>query len=272
MRSFDKVRTSWEGLARADPFVAICNEPGREDVRTDAEAFFALGRDEVERAFQRLDSLGIRPPADGRALDFGCGAGRLTQALALHFKSCVGVDASETMIELANAYNAIEDRCSYLVNGPDLTGFATGSFDFVYSSAVLQHMESRLALGYVGEFLRIVRPSGVVVFDLPDAFGGRPFAVLQALERLRANLALRTRLLVLLRRAWGKPAIMPPRMEMFTVPEQTVRRVVDGAGRDVVHVFAGDAPSRTFYGRLGRFVRKVNWGYRYKQYVVRRLQ
>ena len=44
-----------------------------------------------------------RPLRHGTALDFGCGVGRLTHALAPHFERTYGVDVSSTMIEQAQA-------------------------------------------------------------------------------------------------------------------------------------------------------------------------
>ncbi len=41
----------------------------------------------------------------GKALDFGCGVGRLTQALADYFNEVAGVDVSPTMVNKALEYN-----------------------------------------------------------------------------------------------------------------------------------------------------------------------
>ena len=46
---------------------------------------------------------GGSPAARRSALDFGCGIGRLSQALAEHFDQVYGVDISPKMIELARA-------------------------------------------------------------------------------------------------------------------------------------------------------------------------
>ncbi len=62
-----------------------------------------------------MDYLGDRQISfpKRRALDFGCGVGRLTQALARHFNIVDGVDIAPSMIELANQFNRSGGRCRY---------------------------------------------------------------------------------------------------------------------------------------------------------------
>jgi cyclopropane fatty-acyl-phospholipid synthase-like methyltransferase len=50
---------------------------------------------------ERVDVLDVRGPRRLEALDFGCGIGRITQALAAHYASCVGLDISEEMDDWA---------------------------------------------------------------------------------------------------------------------------------------------------------------------------
>jgi SAM-dependent methyltransferase len=72
------------------------------------------------------------------------------------------------MIRVASRYNPVPDRCEFVVNRrPDLQQFSSGSFDLVHSCLVLQHMPADIALRYIAEFLRVSRPGGLVVFQLP---------------------------------------------------------------------------------------------------------
>ena len=110
------------------------------------------------------------PQGRDRALDFGCGLGRMTRALAAHFDDCVGVDISEEMVRGAREANADLGNVSFEVNhATDLRRFDDASFDLVYSMIVLQHVPDRDAIeSYVREFCRIVRPGGLAVFQLPS--------------------------------------------------------------------------------------------------------
>ena len=71
------------------------------------------------------------------------------------------------MIELARLHDRT-GRCRFVLNETDrLPGIASGTFDFVYSNIVLQHVEPRFTRRYLAEFVRVLRPGGLLVFQLP---------------------------------------------------------------------------------------------------------
>src|SRR5207248_6286253 len=104
------------------------------------------------------------------ALDFGCGAGRLTVALAEHFERCLGLDISARMIERARAVSDGMQNCRFdVLDSSGLAGVETGSFDFIVSRFVLQHMPSNLEKTCsIREFVRVLRPGGLLCFQLPS--------------------------------------------------------------------------------------------------------
>ncbi|MBI2841163.1 MAG: class I SAM-dependent methyltransferase [Acidobacteria bacterium] len=129
----------------------------------------ATGVEEVDNILRETAELRIAVPPR-RALDFGCGVGRLTQALCRHFDHCDGVDVATSMIAAARRIDAYPDRCSYHLNrSPDLRLFSEGSFSFIYSSLVLQHMHPDLACRYIRELIRVLAGDGVLVFQIPTA-------------------------------------------------------------------------------------------------------
>jgi ubiquinone/menaquinone biosynthesis C-methylase UbiE len=134
----------------------------------DLRDFFASGATDVQDLLGRAEAYGLAPPR-GTALDFGCGVGRLTQALALEFDSVVGVDIAESMVEQAKRFNTHGEKCRFVVNDrPDLSRFTDASFDFLLSRLVLQHMDPKYARMYVAEFLRVLKPGGAAVFQVPS--------------------------------------------------------------------------------------------------------
>lgn len=156
----------WERAAKVDPLWAVLSDPSKRNRQWDLPSFFATGEREITLLLYQLRTLG-HAPTPGRAMDFGCGVGRLTQALAPRFAEVIGVDASETMIQLAEQLNRFRGRVRYILNdAPSLQNFGTATFDFVYSDIVLQHLPAPLASGYVAEFLRILVPGGIAVFQL----------------------------------------------------------------------------------------------------------
>ena len=163
----DELQQNWDACGRLDPLWAILSRPGKTNNRWDKDEFFTTGVGELGDVLTYLESIGVRPKR-GRALEFGCGVGRITQALCEYFPHCTGIDIAPSMIELARRYNRFGDKCEYVVNHTDdLRIFPDDRFDFVYSRLVLQHMLPEYAKKYIAEFFRVLAPGGIAVFQLP---------------------------------------------------------------------------------------------------------
>lgn len=159
------VQRDWTKLGADDPLWAVLVRPGTKGGRWDPDEFLETGREEIDHS---MDHLYRRAPEIEieRALDFGSGAGRLTQALAEHADEVVGVDISEPMVEKARELD-VDDNCEFVHNDrPDLSKFADDSFDLVYSSLVLQHMPRHHAKKYLQEKARVLRPGGALIVQL----------------------------------------------------------------------------------------------------------
>jgi SAM-dependent methyltransferase len=163
----ERHKQEWEELASVDPLWAILTGPEHRGGRWELSEFFGTGEAEISEVLRIADDLG-EPIRRERALDFGCGVGRLTQALSMRFRECVGLDISEGMVQLARELNENRPNCRFVVNAaPKLEQLDSGSFDFVYSALVLQHMPStEMVESYVGEFVRVLRPGGLAVFQM----------------------------------------------------------------------------------------------------------
>jgi SAM-dependent methyltransferase len=214
----DQLRRAWEQHGQSDPLWAILTESGKRGGRWDASAFFATGRDEIASLMRTLDSYGV-PGRHVRALDFGCGVGRLTEALADHFELVDGVDISDAMIARAREGSAHPDGCRYHVNARgDLRLFDDGTFDLAHSSIVLQHVGRDLARSYLAELVRVLRPGGVLHVQLPTTprwnVGGIVVRLLPAalMNRLRGG------------------------MRMEGIPEPDVRELLEREGLTLLEV------------------------------------
>lgn len=65
--------------------------------------------------------------------------------------------------------NDKKDICEFhLHSNDDLTIFDDNTFHFIYSNIVLQHMEPKYAKNYIREFIRILKPNGLLIFQLPS--------------------------------------------------------------------------------------------------------
>jgi SAM-dependent methyltransferase len=158
-------REDWEDVARFDPLWGVMSCPGTRNSGWDRDAFFDTGEVAIAKVIAGLDALSL-PERRGRALDFGCGVGRLTRPLGNYFESVVGVDASPTMVEQARMLNADRANCEFHSLG-GLASLPSSSFDLVHSQLVLQHLPGRAAIrDAITDFVRLLAPGGAAVFQL----------------------------------------------------------------------------------------------------------
>ncbi|MCW2704238.1 MAG: hypothetical protein JWQ37_2233 [Blastococcus sp.] len=236
--SFEQVRADWTRLGAEDPLWAVHVAPDKRGGRWEVEEFLALGRQDVDRARGILTGLGL-PTTWDRVLDFGCGAGRLSQALAEHADEVVGLDVSPPMLETARALDRSDGRCSFVLGeDPDLRAFPDGSFDLVYTERVLQHLPRPVLENYLAEFVRVLRPGGVAYLHCTT----RPMWTPRGMTwRLAPGPLVRWAQ----RRLLGYPA--PMRMTRMT--EGRVAAVVGAAGAEVLAGVAVDEPETHWQAR-----------------------
>ncbi len=226
--SLERHKQDWDRLAEVDALWAVLTRPGRKGGRWDVDEFFATGEAEIAHVLSVADSLG-RPARRERALDFGCGVGRLTRALGSRFAEAIGVDISAAMIDQARRLNEGFAACEFRVNAAsDLGQLETESFDFVCSSIALQHIPSVPEIEqYVLEFLRVAKPDGLIVFGIPYHIPS-----LWSFQPRRRAYALLRRVGVSERWMLRRTPLTP--MRMTTMLEVDVRRVLDQAGATVL--------------------------------------
>jgi SAM-dependent methyltransferase len=252
----ERLRSDWDALAKRDALWAILTDGTKADGGWDVADFFETGEIEIATVMGYLGEVGCLPDAAGAALDFGCGVGRLTQAMGRRFAACVGVDISEEMIRRAEGLNPYA-HCSYMTSVTKRLLFAEESFVFVYSNIVLQHMPRKLAVGYLREFVRVLEPGGVLVFGVQDSFVAKDVA--SRVERMRDVLRLRTRWKSVMGRRDGD-------MQLHLLSEAEVREAVRPAM--VVDVRLTNTAAKDFNGRLVYLSEMPGSGYVGKQYCV----
>ena len=138
----DDLQRHWNEWGRRDPYWAIISRPDRRGNRWDLDEFLRTGVDEIDELLAWLRGAATSPSRPGRALDFGCGVGRLTQALARTFAECDGVDIAPSMIERAERAEPVRrPRATTTSTTATISSlFADGVFDLIYSDIVLQHI------------------------------------------------------------------------------------------------------------------------------------
>lgn len=238
--SFDGVRRDWVRLGEEDPLWAVYVAADKRGGRWDPEQFLETGRADVAASAAWLTELDAGPRWS-RVLDFGCGAGRLSQALAEHADGVVGVDVSPPMLEVARKLDTT-GRCTFVLNErQDLTQFEDSSFGLVYSELVLQHLPATAIDAYLAEFVRVLRPGGVALLQCTT----RPLWTFKGtVWRLAPAALIRLAQKVFLR--------YPAPMRMTPYPPSRLRSVVEKAGASVVATRVVD--DRATHWRSTRYV------------------
>ena len=115
MAGIRRLKQARDELGRKDPLWAIQSLPDKKGNKWRLDEFFETGRREIQDVLSYLRVRNLTPTGR-RVFDFGCGVGRLSQALAEHFDEVHGVDLSDSMIAIARRHNRHGTRCLYHVN------------------------------------------------------------------------------------------------------------------------------------------------------------
>jgi 2-polyprenyl-3-methyl-5-hydroxy-6-metoxy-1,4-benzoquinol methylase len=114
---------------------------------------------------RRRRLLELLEGAAGSLLDAGCGPGLLAAEVEARGWRYTGVDAAKAM--LASGDTAARRGGQLAAADVQALPFATGSFDAVVCIGVLDHVVEQQAC--LAEFLRVVRPGGLVVASFPNS-------------------------------------------------------------------------------------------------------
>lgn len=130
---------NWRLWGERDPYYGVLTD---ERFRSDnidhhRDDFFAAGQSFVDHWLYKFEQR-FGALSRNRALDFGCGVGRLTIPLSEQFAAVVGVDVSPAMLREARANSA--GRAIVYRPSDDQLSAVEGTFDFVNSVIVLQHI------------------------------------------------------------------------------------------------------------------------------------
>jgi 2-polyprenyl-3-methyl-5-hydroxy-6-metoxy-1,4-benzoquinol methylase len=218
-------------MGERDPYWAVLTDPSFRAAGVleaeKLEAFLDSGRQYVARIWEVIEShLGGQFTAH-RALDFGCGVGRIVIPLANRCGSVLGVDVAESMLTRAH------DLCeklnlpnAHFVKTDDSLSGVEGTFDLVHSFIVFQHIPPQRGLGLLQQLISRLNENGVgvlhLVYDNPD--------MNSLVDRV-------------LKSAWRwlkRPFQRVPQMQMNAYPLKDVFRLLQGAGIRQIHVLPTD--------------------------------
>jgi trans-aconitate 2-methyltransferase len=130
-------------------------------------------------AFDLLDML--RPSPGGRAVDLGCGTGRLTRSLHERTRAAetIGLDRSPNMLAPATEGQPPAGLRFELGDIETFPG-SRGLFDVIFSNAALQWVDDHATL--LPRLAGALRPGGQLAFQVPAEHDGPSHTVADELE------------------------------------------------------------------------------------------
>ncbi len=162
----------------------------RPDHTVDASFYVAFGRrsqsdadflaiatgviNDLETELRRAKS---EERGNWRALEIGCGPGRLMRPMSRHFLEIHGVDVSADLVRQAREnLQDLPNARPREIHGTSLEDFGDQSFDFVYSFDLFPHIPSQeLVVAFLREIHRVMRPGGLARLQFNGSTGSQAY-------------------------------------------------------------------------------------------------
>ena len=166
----DRTDQDWEEWGKTAPYYGVATDDKFRDPDAAAlDDFFRTGEDHIAGVMAEIEGFapGFVP---SRALDFGCGTGRLLVPLS-RMSPCVGIDVSPSMLVEARKNvdaRGIGNRVE-LGRSDDRLSQVSGEFDLIHCYIVFQHIPVARGILIAGRLLGSLRAGGVAVLHFTYA-------------------------------------------------------------------------------------------------------
>jgi len=165
-----KTDKAWQLWGDKEPYYAVVTDEkylaenlGEHGV----EEFFERGRKHLDQTFALLRTHVDATFAPTRALDFGCGTGRVLVPLAECCETVFGVDVSEGMLREAasNCSARVQPQNWRLVTTQELLTDRGIRYDFLHSHIVFQHIRRKEGERLLLLLLERLEPGGAIALQ-----------------------------------------------------------------------------------------------------------
>jgi 2-polyprenyl-3-methyl-5-hydroxy-6-metoxy-1,4-benzoquinol methylase len=160
----------WEKVAAENPYWGVLSAEqykGHQLSPSARELFFKSGEELVSNVVAFIQSHINAEFQPQRSLDFGCGVGRLLIPMARRSKQAVGVDVSQQMLALCNEnLVAFGIKNATTIQGDDTLSGVSGTFNFINTYIVLQHIPPARGYELLGRLLSKLDAGGAASIQL----------------------------------------------------------------------------------------------------------
>jgi SAM-dependent methyltransferase len=224
---------AWEQWGARDPYYGVLTSEEYRGLRLDEDrrrAFFEGGRRHLAEILETIRSRLCPEFAPGRAVDFGCGTGRVLIPMAGVCAEATGLDVSDAMLAECRA-NCRRAGLGNVVLGKsdDRLSALSGRYDFIHSFIVFQHIRrprgERIAIRLLGH----LADGGVAVLHFACGWDAGVMQRAAYFARHRIPLAHAAM------NWWRGRPVDEPRMEMNLYDENRLRRLAGEAGIETLH-------------------------------------
>jgi len=222
----------WKQWGKKNPYYGIVGIETAEFESRWRQRFFETGKIHMDHVFAEIERYDAIPAGRGKALDFGCGAGRMLLQLVDRFDNLVGVDVSPDQLALAR--ENVKANHLRLVSSLDELAAEAGTFDFVNTFVVLQHIRPN-PQGYqiIDKMLKLLKPGGAFAlhFTVGDTRSKR-----RLLNQFRYRLPpLHWAYNVSRGRPWNEPMMEMNKYDMSIVGDIMMRNDIGRFGCNLIN-------------------------------------
>jgi SAM-dependent methyltransferase len=216
-----KIKEAWAHMGILRPHFSVLTDTQflPENLHQNIDGFWASGQGEVEQVMKILARHEFHPDRGKNCVEYGCGVGRVTMALAGKFKRVDAYDISPGHLERARqraqetgVRNVALHECSSNMLA------SLEKCDFFYSRIVFQHNPPPVIIELIRTALAALKPGGIALFQVPTYIVGYRFKLREWLETEH-----------------------PLDMQMHCVPQATIFELVAAQQCSVVEIREDDS-------------------------------
>ena len=231
MHATDK---AWDEWGARDPYYAVLTSEEYRGLHLSDEArtkFFQTGQQHFDHVLATVRAHMDPQFSPTRAVDFGCGTGRVLIAMAKTCKEVLGIDVSDSMLSecLANCRAAHVENVT-LKKSDDQLSALSGEYDLIHSFIVFQHIPRPRGENLIPRLLNHLGENGVAVLHLVYGWDA-------GLRQRIAYFARHRIPLVHTLANWLRGHhVSDPRMQMNLYDMNRIFRLIHEAGGQTMHV------------------------------------